>query len=1012
MTLQSYLIILIVFLYMGLLFVVAQYAERRANAGKSIINNPWAYSLSIAVYCTAWTFYGSVGRAAVTGLGFLGVYIGPTLMALLWWFILRKIVRISKTHRITTIADFISSRYGKSFALSSLVTIVSVVGIMPYISLQLKAVSSSLNVIFQYPDMGSNPQSLSLLTDSAFYIAILMILFTIMFGTRRLDASEQHEGLVAVVAFESIVKLCAFLAVGLFVVYGMYGGMEDVYQKAQMVPELKDLFYFKNADYTIWLWVMLLAMMASMFLPRQFQVLVVENLDERHIKQAMWMFPLYMLLITMFTLPIAFGGKLRFPRGIISPDTFVLTLPLAEQNFFLVVVAFIGGLAAATSMVVVATIAIGTMVSNDLVLPVLLKIRGFRISDRGNISGLILGIRRIAIVVVILLGYVNFRLIGSSYALVSIGLLSFAAAAQFGPAILGGLYWKEGTRAGALAGLSGGILVWLYTMMFPALAKSGWFPVSFIEDGLFGIAFLKPYQLMGVEGLNWLVHGSFWSLLVNLGLYISVSIWIGYQNAIERHQATLFVDIFKRKPKGILWQDRFVIGDLKKLLIRFLGVERTEQFLSEYEHLQGELESSPELAEYAEKMIAGAIGSASARVVMSSVMEEAIDADATYMEIKKALRESEERLQTIMDNAPAIIYLKDIQGHYLLVNREYERLYHFTREEMVGKTDYDVHPGEIAKAFQENDQKVLESNQPLQFEEEAWEGDNLHTYLSVKFPIYDVSGKAYGICGISTDITKRKKAEQERELLITKLEGQKEELERFTYTVSHDLKSPVVTVRGFLGFLERDLKEGRQDRIDKSIQRIYAATDKMNSLLEELLELSRIGRLSNPAEDISFQELVNEALDAVGGRLEEKNIQLNVLPDLPKIYGDRPRLREVVENLIDNAAKYMGDQSTPCIEVGVRYHSGQTILYVQDNGIGIESKYHENVFRLFDKLDPNTEGTGIGLAIVKRIVEVHGGQVWFESKGLGHGSTFCFTLASREEQQQLELQEKELQVGE
>ncbi|MBF0288143.1 MAG: PAS domain-containing protein [SAR324 cluster bacterium] len=1004
MILQSYLIILIVFLYLCLLFAVAQYAEKRANAGKSIINNPWTYSLSIGVYCTAWTFYGSVGRAAATGLGFLGVYIGPTLMALLWWFVLRKIVRISKIHRITTIADFISSRYGKSFALSSLVTLVAVVGIMPYISLQLKAVSSSLNVILQYPHLAPDLQVVSTFTDSAFYIALMMVAFTIMFGTRRLDASEQHEGLIAVVAFESIIKLFAFLAVGLFVVYGMYGGMDDIYVKARMLPEMKSLFYFKEADYTTWMWLIVLSMMASMFLPRQFQVMVVENLDEKHIKQAMWVFPLYMLLITLFTLPIAFGGMLRFAQGSLSPDTFVLTLPLVEQNSLLVVVAFIGGLAAATSMVVVATIAIGTMVSNDLVLPILFKIRAFQISERDDISHLILGIRRVAIIVVILLGYLNFRLIGSSYALVSIGLLSFAAAAQFGPAILGGLYWKDGTRTGALAGLSAGILVWLYTMMLPALAKSGWFSISFIEEGLFGIAILKPYQLMGLEGLNWLVHGSFWSLLVNVGCYVSVSIWTGHQSAIERHQAATFVDVFKRKKKGVLWHDRFVIGDLQKLLIRFLGIERTEQFLSDYERIQGELESSPELADYAEKMIAGAIGSASARVVLSSVMEEAVDAGATYMEIKKALRESEERLQTIMDNAPSIIYLKDTQGHYLLVNQEYERLYHISREEMVGKTDYDVHAPEIAKVFQENDQLVLAGNEPLQFEETALDDGNMHTYLSVKFPIYDVSGNIYGICGISTDITKRKKSEQERELLITKLEGQKEELERFTYTVSHDLKSPVVTVRGFLGFLERDLSEGRKDRIDKSIQRIYAATDKMNTLLEELLELSRIGRLSNPSETVSFRDLVEESLNAVGGRLEEKNIHLNVLPDLPEIYGDRPRLLEIVENLIDNAAKYMGDQPKPCIEVGARYHNEEIILYVQDNGIGIESEYHENVFGLFDKLDPNTEGTGIGLAVVKRVVEVHGGRIWVESKGMGQGSTFCFTLASQQAQQNKELQ--------
>jgi len=310
--------------YMGLLFAIAYFGDRHAKIGRSIISNPYIYTLSMAVYCTAWTFYGSVGRAALTGLGFLPIYIGPTLMAALGWLVLRKIIRISKIHHITSIADFIASRYGKSSTLGSVVTIIVVLGIIPYISLQLKAISTSFMILKGYPliNMPGDFAEMPVLKDTAFYIALILAVFTILFGTRHLDATERHEGLVAAIAFESIVKLLAFLAVGIFVTYGIYNGFGDIIERAKAIPELKQSLTIGigAGSYVNWSIYIFLSMMSILFLPRQFQVAVVENVNEDHLKKAIWLFPLYLLAINIFVLPIAFGGVLHFTNGTVDAE--------------------------------------------------------------------------------------------------------------------------------------------------------------------------------------------------------------------------------------------------------------------------------------------------------------------------------------------------------------------------------------------------------------------------------------------------------------------------------------------------------------------------------------------------------------------------------------------------------------------------------------------------------------------------------------------------------------------
>ncbi len=639
------LVVAVSFAYLLLLFAVAYWADARSRQGRSVIGNAWVYALSMGVYCTAWTYFGSVGRAAGSGVWFLPIYLGPMLAMILAWMVVRKMIRISRTYRITSIADFIASRYGKSQWLAGLVTLITVVGIIPYIALQLKGVASAFAVLTQ-PLGGVASPAVPWWQDTTLYVALALAGFTIIFGARHLDSTERHEGMVAAIAVESLVKLVAFLAVGVFVTWGLFQGMQDIFAQADAEPRIRRLLLFGQGQpfpYAQWMGMTLLAMFSVILLPRQFQVMVVENVQEQHLRRAVWVFPTYLLLINVFVLPIAIGGLLYFGDRPFNPETFVLSLPLAEGQTALALLAFVGGLSAATGMVIVEAIAVSTMVCNDLVMPLLLRMRRFSASRSGNLTGLLLTIRRLAILGILLLGYLYFHLAGEAYALVSIGLISFAAVAQFAPAMLGGMYWKGGTRRGAMGGLLLGFALWAYTLMLPSLAKSGWLADDFLQNGLWGLAWLKPEALLGLHGLDNLTHSLFWSLLVNLAAYVGLSLWRP-PSAAEASQALLFVDVFHRQAgaRPVFWRGKAQVSELRGLMTRFLGAARAEQLLRDYARQTGvadvaQIVPDARLVQFVETQLAGAIGSASARVmVASAVDEEALDLDGVMRILDEA----------------------------------------------------------------------------------------------------------------------------------------------------------------------------------------------------------------------------------------------------------------------------------------------------------------------------------------------------------------------------------------
>lgn len=619
--LSANLVLAAALVYVAFLFGVAFFGDRRARQGRlGWLASPVTYTLSISIYCTSWTFYGAVGSAARSGLEFAAIYLGPTLVFVGWWLLLRKLVRIGQLHRITSIADMISSRYGKSAPLAALVTLIAVAASTPYIALQLKGVTTSFQVI-----SGSGPAALSGYYRAnpnfqlAFWIAAGMALFTILFGTRNVDANERHHGVVAAIAVEAVVKLAAMLAVGLLVVFGIGGGPAALFERMPGgMLQSEQLFGPR------WVTLLFLAGAAVICLPRQFQVTVVEIGDERHLRTASWLFPLYLFLISLFVLPIAIGGLAWLPAGA-NPDMFMLTLPMWAGRDAIALLAFLGGFSAATSMVIVAAIALSTMLSNHIVLPVALQLPWLRLAGSGDVRRLLLTSRRISICLILLLAYFYFRLSGRFDALASIGLIAFAGAAQMLPCLVGGLFWRQATARGAIAGLGAGAAVWAYTLFLPSFKGELVLSAADIADGLFGLAVLRPHALFGLTGLDPLVHAVLWSLTVNALLFVGVSL-LREPRPLEHLQSALFVDVFRNRAADV---SRFVSRsaatyDLNVLAQRLIGADEARRLFDESG--QGpDLEPHQPIAGDAlitelERKLAGSVGAASARTMVSQVV--------------------------------------------------------------------------------------------------------------------------------------------------------------------------------------------------------------------------------------------------------------------------------------------------------------------------------------------------------------------------------------------------------
>jgi len=606
-------LILVCLGYVVLLFGVAFAADRMAAAGRGRwLRSPLIYTLSLSIYCTAWTFYGAVGNAARSGLEFVTIYLGPTLVMISWWWGLRKLVRVGRSQRVTSIADLISSRYGKSNTLAICVTILAVLGGTPYIALQLQSITLSFSIFAE-----ADPSGLYREGASVFWVAAGLAVFAILFGTRNLDVNERHHGVVTAIALESVVKLFALLAVGIFVVWGLAGGVAPMMSRidASAIGQW-------NVDTGRWMTITFLSAAAFVCLPRMFQVMVVENDDEAHLRTAAWAFPLYLLLMSLFVVPIAVVGLDLLPPGS-NPDLFVLTVPLSQGNDWLAMLSFIGGFSSATSMVIVTAMALSTMVSNHLVMPIWLNTRERRSSISGDVRNVVLMARRVSIAAIMALGFFYYRLSGGGAALASIGLVAFAGISQILPALVGGLFWRGATRTGALVGLSVGFGLWVYTLLLPGMG-GGIMSASVMEDGPFGLGWLRPQALFGLEGLDPMTHTVLWSLSLNALAFCAASL-LSFPSPLERLQGAQFVNVFDHSVAPGGWTGSVAQSeDLMIMTQRILGSGPAQDFFqaeADRQGVRGRLpEPTPGFLERLERELSGSVGAATAHAMIGQIV--------------------------------------------------------------------------------------------------------------------------------------------------------------------------------------------------------------------------------------------------------------------------------------------------------------------------------------------------------------------------------------------------------
>ncbi len=975
---SPWLLLSIILGYLLLLFSVAYFAERKELQGKSLVSNPYIYSLSLAVYCTSWTFYGSVGKAANAGLSFLTIYIGPTLMAALWWIVLRKIVYLSRENRITTISDFISSRYGKSIGLSVLVTIVAVVGITPYLGLQLKAVMTSFALLSGRPE-GSH--------FTGAFISLLLGVFAVIFGARRLDASERHGGLVFAVAFESAIKLVSFLLVGFFVTYGLFHGFGDILGKIQQGPyaSLLKIGDGSPVSFSEWVSLTFLSMMAIMFLPRQFHVAVVENYSVDHIKKAMWLFPLYLFLINIFVLPIACGGLLL---GDLPPaaDYFVLSIPMHYGHPLLAIIVFIGGFSAATAMIIVESIALSTMVMNSFVVPTLWDLSAIK-----NFYAVVLNIKRLVILGCVFLGYVFAIYIGQFDSLVDIGLKSFEAVTIFAPSILLGLYWKGGNKKGAIAGILAGFSVWIYTLLIPALMRAGIIEKGNILNAIFNSTLLNPTALFGLGGLDRWSHSLFWGLFLNICFYVGVSL-LTRQSDDETHQAIVFVDSFSPLNLGPSYRPSG-IAEVEDILGQYVGPDEAREVVNGFLRKNGLTRTSLsgewliKLREEAERVLSGAMGPSISTLVFQDRMvlthDEALRVSDSIQHISRSLRLSR---QELAEANRQLAMLKEFSENII----ESLPLGVATLDEALRVTYWNsgmemITGVEKSDSLECDASGLLTCLEPRLFTPEVREGEitcrrNFDPQIILKGYVSRLTGAQKGYVLVLEDITEKKKIEEEL-FRATKHAS----VGRLAAGVAHEIGNPLASISSLVQELQtEDVSSFTKD----SLTTINEHVHRIARIVRSLGDFARLYPRQKVAT--SLGDILENTLNLV--RYDKNFRKIEIRTDVqatPPLTIDPDQIQQVFLNLILNARDAMPNGGS--LDISVKHIDGHVLMLFADTGCGIDPEVRDKVFDPFFSTKGPSKGTGLGLSICYSIIKDHGGTIEIDSE-IDKGTRFTIKI--------------------
>ena len=1005
--------------YLGALFGVASYGDRMARSWSVRTGRPVIYALSLGVYCTSWTYFGSVGIASRTGLDFIPIYLGPILVLALGWKLLQHIAAITKRHNIASIADFLSARYGKSEALGALVAVIAVIGIVPYISIQLKAVSASLEVLISEPDWSREFLRPSTGLDGlSLLVALTMGIFAILFGTRHIDTTEHQDGMILAIAVESLVKLVAFVAVGCFVVFGVMGGIGPFLERAAAEPAVTSLFA-GGLDGGQWLTMTLLASFAIVLLPRQFHVAAVENTSRDEIKRAAWMFPAYLVAINIFVIPIAVAGLLLLPPGA-DGDTFVLALPVAAGSQVIALVAFLGGLSASTAMVIVECVALSIMVCNNLVVPLLLRRRGERSAMHQNMGETLILIRRTAIFCVLGLAYAYYRMIGSSAALAQVGLLSFAAVAQFAPAFFGAMVWRRATARGAMWGITIGFFVWLYTLLLPSFADAGWIGRSFLDNGPFGLGILKPRMLFAME-FSPLTHGVIWSLLANLAGYVAGSL-MRQPTPIEQVQAASFTARDTQAGIGSgfkLWRTAVTAERLEQTVARYLGTERAQAAFEGFRAQQGAGasrggEADVRLIRFAEHLLASAVGVASARLVIALLLERhstnARGAMKLLDDASAAIQHNRDLLQSAIDSVDqglavfepgmTLVCWNNTLPEFFGLGQDVNRVGtpmtevfgQFLSRTESGPVALDDRVGRVAVSHEVFREKRTDTGQVLEIRSSPMPDGG------IVVTVIDATESVLAAEALQRSNESLERRVSERTAELTRLNGELAEAKafadtanlsktRFIAAASHDILQPLNAARLFTSSLVERLKRSKDGEL---VRNVDASLEAVEEILNALLDISRLDAGAMKAEPGPF--LIDDILQALaleyGPAARKKGLKFKVMPCGLTVQSDRKLLRRVLQNLVSNAIKYTKEGR---VLMGCLRRGNSLRIAVYDSGTGIPHSKLEVIFQEFQRLQPDGDGTsglGLGLSIVERIAKVLDAEITVRSMP-GRGSLFA-----------------------